>query len=100
MTAEPPSSAISAPPPETREPDLLRGADEIAAFLLGDASERRRVYRLAATGAVPVFKLGATLCARRSVLLAWMTEEERRGLLQGVRQRLSVRPARSGSPAD
>jgi hypothetical protein len=56
--------------------DLLRGADQIATFLFGDAGQRRRVYHLAETSRLPVFRLGSTLCARRSVLLAWVTHQE------------------------
>jgi hypothetical protein len=58
--------------------DLLRGADELALFLYGDASFRRKVYHLAATSNLPIFKLGAMICARKSVLLAWIEDQERR----------------------
>ena len=46
--------------------DLLRGADEIAQFLYGDPSQRRKVYHLAATSKFPAFKLGSMICARKS----------------------------------
>jgi len=59
--------------------DLLRGADKIAEFLFGNACERRKVYHLAETSRLPVFRLGAVLCARRSVLLEWVRHQERRG---------------------
>ena len=59
--------------------DLLRGADAIAEFLFGDRSQRRKVYHLAETSRLPVFRLGALLCARRSVLLNWIAEQEQRG---------------------
>jgi len=58
--------------------DLLRGADKIAEFLFGHACERRKVYHLAETSRLPVFRLGAVLCARRSVLLEWVAHQERR----------------------
>lgn len=60
-------------------PDLLRGADQIAEFLFGDTAERRKVYHLAETSRLPVFRLGALLCARRSVLIAWIADQEQRG---------------------
>lgn len=58
-------------------PDLLQGAGEIAAFLFGDASQRRRVYRLRDKGRLPVFKIGGRLCARRSALRTWLADQER-----------------------
>jgi hypothetical protein len=58
--------------------DLLRGADEIAGFLLGDREERRAVYHLWATSKLPMFKLGSTLCARKSVLIKFIEDQERR----------------------
>ncbi len=58
--------------------DLLQGAEAIATFLYGDPGSRRKVYHLAATSNLPVFKLGAMLCARRSVLLHWIESQERR----------------------
>lgn len=59
--------------------DLLRGAAEIAEFLFGSRDLRRRVYHLAATSNLSVFfKLGSTLCARRSTLKRWITEQESR----------------------
>ncbi|MBY6240035.1 DNA-binding protein [Methylosinus sp. Sm6] len=67
------------PPPHELSGDLLRGADRIAEFLFGDASERRKVYHLAETSRLPVFRLGSMLCARRSVLLEWIRHQENRG---------------------
>jgi hypothetical protein len=49
--------------------DLIRGADKIAEFVFGDASYRRQVYHLAQTGTLPIFHLGAILCARKSRIL-------------------------------
>jgi hypothetical protein len=56
--------------------DLLNGAGEIASFMYGDAQARRRVYYLAEKHCLPVFRLGATLCARRSTLRAWIAAQE------------------------
>jgi hypothetical protein len=58
--------------------DLLRGADEIAEFIFGARGSRRKVYYLAETSHLPVFLLGAVLCARRSVLLRWIAGQESR----------------------
>ena len=56
--------------------DLLRGADEIAAYLFGTESDRRKVYHLVATSKLPIFKLGSMICARRSVLMRWIEAQE------------------------
>jgi len=58
--------------------DLLRGADEIAEFIFGKRGGRRKIYYLAETSHLPVFRLGAVLCARRSVLLRWIAGQESR----------------------
>jgi hypothetical protein len=59
--------------------DLLRGADEISQYLFGDAKYRRRVYYLHSRGRLPTFNLGtAGLCARRSTLLKFCEDQERR----------------------
>ena len=71
---------VSAPTTSSRgrlSDDLLRGANEIATFLFGAAKERRKIYHLARTGSLPVFKLGAILCARKSSLMTWIEEQER-----------------------
>jgi hypothetical protein len=60
--------------------DLLCGADEIARFLFGPNESRRKVYYLVACTRLPVFRLGTRLCARRSVLLRWITAQENRTL--------------------
>ena len=59
--------------------DVLRGAEAIADFLYGDATQRRKVYHLAGTSRLPIFRLGSVLCARRTVLLHWITDQEQRG---------------------
>jgi hypothetical protein len=58
--------------------DLMTGADAIAVFMFGDATEanRRRVYHSADKLGLPCFKLGGTLCARRSTILAWIERQE------------------------
>lgn len=57
--------------------DLLRGAAEIAEFLFGSRDLRRRVYHLNASSNLKVFfRLGSTLCARRSTLKLWVVEQE------------------------
>src|ERR1700693_23517 len=66
-------------PNDTFADDLLQGADQIAKFLFGDSSLRRKVYYLAETSRLPVFRLGSRLCARRSVLMAWVASQEKRG---------------------
>jgi hypothetical protein len=58
--------------------DLLRGADEIAEFIFGKRGGRRKVYYLAECSRLPVFRLGSMLCARRSVVLAWIHGQETR----------------------
>ncbi len=58
--------------------DLLRGADEIALYLLGNGLLRRKIYHLVATSNLPVFKLGSMICARKSVLCKWIEEQEQR----------------------
>jgi hypothetical protein len=58
--------------------DLLRGADAIAEFIFGARGSRRKIYYLAETSHLPVFRLGAVLCARRSVLLRWIAGQESR----------------------
>jgi hypothetical protein len=59
--------------------DILRGADEIAEFLFGDKASRRKVYYLAECTKLPIFRLGSVLCARRSVLMNWISGQENRG---------------------
>jgi hypothetical protein len=58
--------------------DLLRGAESIAEYLYGDPKLRRSVYHLAATSNLPHFKLGSMICARKSVLLQWIRDQEER----------------------
>ena len=55
--------------------DILRGADDIAAFL---GLDKRAVYHAASRNKLPTFRLGAIICARRSTLMAWIAEQEKR----------------------
>jgi hypothetical protein len=58
--------------------DLMTGAAKIAKFLYGDAStkNRRKVYHLAAAKALPIFKIGAELHARKSTLRRAIEQRE------------------------
>jgi hypothetical protein len=58
--------------------DILRGADQIAEFIFGDRGSRRKVYYLCECTRLPVFRLGSVLCARKSVLLGWISGQESR----------------------
>lgn len=62
--------------------DLLEGAEAIARFMYGDERKRRRVYHLAddarGTRRLPCFRLGSTLCARKSTLVRWIEANEAR----------------------
>jgi hypothetical protein len=62
--------------------DLLEGADAIATFIFGDKSKRRRVYHL--LDRLPVFRLGNTICARKSSLIA-MIEAQEKGAIESSR---------------
>lgn len=53
--------------------DLLRGADAIAAFL---GFPRRTVYHAVAKGHLPHFRIGETVCARKSTLARWIEQQE------------------------
>jgi hypothetical protein len=56
--------------------DILRGADAIAEFIYGEGASRRKVYgRVLAATCIPV---GSMLCARKSVLLGWISGQESR----------------------
>ena len=71
----------------TLAPDLLRGAEEIAAFLYGSGRERRKVYHLVETDSLPHFRLGSLVCARRTTLLAWIEDQERQSQRGSTEQR-------------
>jgi hypothetical protein len=56
--------------------DVLVGAAAISGFMFGRPQDRRRVYYLAERKRLPVFHLGAVICARRSVLVSWISNQE------------------------
>ncbi len=51
------------------QPDEILTIDEVAVFL---KAGKRTVYRLAASGEIPAFKLGGTWRFRRSELDQWI----------------------------
>jgi len=53
--------------------DLVFGARAIASVL---GMTQRQVYHVTACSQIPTFKIGGTLCARRSTLLAWLERLE------------------------
>lgn len=55
--------------PMSDQPDEILTIDEVAAFL---KAGKRTVYRLAASGKLPAFKLGGTWRFRRSDLDKWI----------------------------
>jgi len=69
-------SEMSEPDGPEFSKDLLRGAAAIAVFIFGDRKHRRKVFHLWATSRAPFFKMGSMICARRSVLLKWVADEE------------------------
>ena len=54
--------------------DILRGATSIADYL---GFERRAVYHAVSKGSIPTFRIGETVCARKSTLMNWIVEQER-----------------------
>ena len=60
--------------------DILEGADAIAEFLFGSKESRRKVYYLAECSKLPIFRLGSVLCARKSVILRFISGQENRVL--------------------
>jgi hypothetical protein len=57
--------------------DMLRGAEEIADFM---GENVRRIYQLAATGGLPVFKIGSIICARKSTIMNYIAAQEQRAM--------------------
>ncbi len=66
--------------------DLLEGAAQIAMFLYGNGNckHRRKIYHLAQTSRLPLFRLGTMLCARRSTLKDWIKDQEQSGWKRGA----------------
>ena len=58
--------------------DLMTGAEAIAKFMFGEATDtnKRRVYHAADKLGLPTFRIGATLCARRTTILKWIAKQE------------------------
>lgn len=73
-----PSGMLAAQAPANLAEDLLRGADAIATFVFGGPQHRRKVYYYATDAKVrmPVFRIGAVICARKSTLIEWIEQQE------------------------
>jgi len=54
--------------------DLLRGADAIATYM---GFPRRAIYHAISKNSLPHFRIGETVCARKSTLTAWIEQQER-----------------------
>jgi hypothetical protein len=69
------------PKPSSPGGDLLFGAAAISDFMLGSKTEedRKRIYGLVRKRLLPAFYMGATICARKSSLVAFIEEKERAG---------------------
>lgn len=65
---------------EEQSSDLLTGCDAIAKHLRWTS---RQVKHRAASGELPVFRIGRTVCARRSTLAKHFAEQEARALSAG-----------------
>lgn len=68
--------------------DIIHGADAIAEVMFGDSSRNniRRVYYLARTKAIPAFKLGSSICARRDTLIQAIGAQKDPVVLRGARE--------------
>ncbi len=67
--------------PETQDQladDLLYGAEEIAWHLFKGRKTRNTIYYLARRTNFPSFKIGATICARKSKIEQWIATQEGR----------------------
>jgi hypothetical protein len=64
---------MSEDPMRQRQGDLLYGVPSIAAFL--GVRTRQASHRIA-SGSIPTFKIGKSICARRSSLAAWLRAQE------------------------
>lgn len=75
---KPSPDVMTAAPAATIRDDLLRGAEEIAEFMFGDRTHRRKIYYLTSDlkKGMPHFKIGSLTCARKSTLLRWIAEQE------------------------
>jgi hypothetical protein len=73
-------NAIPQDMPGELSDDILEGADAIAEFLFGSKESRRKVYYLAECSKLPIFRFGTVLCARKSVLMEFISGQESRVL--------------------
>ena len=83
--------------------DILTGATEIAQFLFGDPNERRRVFYLVETARLPIFRMGSTICMRRSTWFQWVKDQEKNAARNANRtpRPLPPMPGRDdGAPPD
>lgn len=55
--------------------DILRGSKAVAEYL---GVSDRFIQEVARNGRLPHFRLGSMICARKSTLLAWIADSERR----------------------
>jgi excisionase family DNA binding protein len=74
MTTATPTGSDERRPADERS-DLLHGTENIAGYL---GLTVRQVERHIAQSSLPVFRLGRTVCARRSSLDSWLSEVEHR----------------------
>ena len=63
--------------PMSDQPDEILTIDEVAAYL---KAGKRTVYRLAANGKLPAFKLGGTWRFSRADIDAWIKQQSMDGL--------------------
>lgn len=61
--------------------DVLHGAGAIAVFL--GMTEKQCRHRIE-EGTIPVFRIGMTICARRSTLVRWIADQEAVGYRRGA----------------
>jgi hypothetical protein len=79
--------------------DMLEGAAAIAEYLYRSKSARilRKIYYLAETSRLPIFRLGALLCARKSTLLKFIRDQEER-VLAAMEAQENPEPAPEAPP--
>jgi hypothetical protein len=61
---------------------FLEGAEAIAEFLYKSKEHRRKIYYLAERCRLPIFRLGSVLCARKSVLIQFIEDQENRAFIR------------------
>jgi excisionase family DNA binding protein len=54
--------------------DILKGSKAIAAWL---GISERTIRHQVSNGRLPIFRIGAAICARKSTLTAWIADQER-----------------------